>query len=216
METSKSLTGQNTGEQLTFSQAGFPVSRFPLPDSERAKMILAGSGRKCLELYERYAHLGLLSKILLESSVWHSKIFVLRWKVKRMKSNRLLFHLRASEHGTRGIGSGSLPTITSGADRNTDYKQGGKCLKGKLRSIPTLKAQLANGPGKHGQGGMDCQTALVTLTARAWKDTPGMSLQKGKRKRLDETGRQLGYETGLKLHPNFAEAMQGFPIGWTE
>jgi len=63
---------------------------------------------------------------------------------------------------------------------------------------------------------VDVQTALVTLTARAWKDTPGMNIQKGKRMRLDETGRQIGSETGLKLHPNFAEVMQGFPIGWSE
>ena len=213
---------QDSGIQLTLFAGDFHASHFPLQESKKGTQMTVFYGRKCYELYGKYSRLGLLVKMFLESSEWNSTIFVLRWKTKVTKSNRLLFHLQASERGIKETGYGSLPTIRSSESGDYQYSNGDKTrpvtltLTGKLKSIPTLKAQSANSPGKHGQGGMDVQTALATLTARAWKDTPGMNIQKGNRKRLDETGIQIGHETGLKLHPSFAEVMQGFPIGWTE
>jgi hypothetical protein len=55
------------------------------------------SGRKCCESYGRHARLGSLAKMLLESSIWHSRTYVLRWKIRAMKSNRLLFQLAPSK-----------------------------------------------------------------------------------------------------------------------
>lgn len=128
-------------EKSMSSPEVFPVSPFPLPDSERERKITAISGRKCYERYGRFSPIGLLVKTLLESSQWYNPAVKLRWDVKNLcserltekeycigrntsskqcvttlnvkdiPSNRLLFRLVPSERRTEETVSSLLPTV---------------------------------------------------------------------------------------------------------
>lgn len=59
---------------------------------------------------------------------------------------------------------------------------------------------------------------LPTVTARDWKDTPGMARQKGDRSRLDQLPRRLFADlnatTGFKLNPRWCLWFMGYPTEW--
>ena len=59
---------------------------------------------------------------------------------------------------------------------------------------------------------------LPTVTARDWKDTPGMARQKGDRSRLDQLPRRLFADlnatTGYKLNPRWCLWFMGYPTEW--
>ena len=74
--------------QLTLFAADSPVSRSVAPGSEWAQRTTVRSGQKCLELYKRSDHVGLLAKMLLESSAWQSRLVNLEWKVKPLTDLR--------------------------------------------------------------------------------------------------------------------------------
>lgn len=97
-------------EQLTLFPADFHANHSAQPEIGEEKMILAISGRKCLESSKNYGRLGLLEKMLLESQQWHSTIFSLSWKKKTTKQGRFYFQLAASARFTSGIDSPSWPT----------------------------------------------------------------------------------------------------------
>ena len=69
-----------------------------------------------------------------------------------------------------------------------------------LRS-PSPRKSDGNGPGKHGDGGIDLRTAMataymptpwVTPSSRDWKDSPGMTAErKDGRSRIDQLPRQM-------------------------
>ena len=94
-ETSKHSMARHIEESL-FSQEDFPASRSVMLGSEEARTMTAISGRKCSESYKRQGQLGLLVRMLLESSAWHSTKCVLTWKQKVTKSSRSLFQLAVS------------------------------------------------------------------------------------------------------------------------
>ena len=74
-----------------------------LPGSEAARLMTVTSGRKCLESYNSSSPLGLLVKMCLESSLWHSTRCFLTWKRRDMKPNVSLFRLAVS--GPHTVGS---------------------------------------------------------------------------------------------------------------
>ena len=102
-------------EQLTLFQGDSHVSRSAKPGSEWARKMTVTSGRKCFELYGKYARCGSLAKMCLESSIWHSTRCFLTWKVKATKHNRLLFQLAVSMPHTDEIESVFWPTPSTGA-----------------------------------------------------------------------------------------------------
>ena len=124
-----------------------PANHSPLPGEERERMMTATSGRRLSELLQRSGPLGLLAKMLLESSQWYSPLVSLRWQAERMRSerhttcirsaasssqsesvktlrisdipsSRLLFRLVPSAHPTTEIGFGLLPTPTASGEEN--------------------------------------------------------------------------------------------------
>ena len=106
-ETSKLSTARHIEESL-FSREDFPASRSVTPGSGEARTMTAISGRKCSESYKRQGQLGLLVRMLLESSAWHSTKCVLTWKQKVTKSSRSLFQLAVSMPRTEETESGLL------------------------------------------------------------------------------------------------------------
>lgn len=137
---SQQQTLQN-GEGKSMSlQGAFHANLSPSQVNERERMITATSGRTFSELYEKSDPLGLLVKMLVESSRWYSPARRLKWdakplclkrmtrkqysnksssskpsvrilSVRDIPSNRYLFRLVPSERPTAEIESGLLPTV---------------------------------------------------------------------------------------------------------
>ena len=106
-ETSKHSMARHIEESL-FSQEDFPASLSVVPGSNEARTMTAISGRKCSESYKRQGQIGLLVRMLLESSAWHSTKCVLTWKRVDTKSSRSLFQLAVSMPRTEEIEYGLL------------------------------------------------------------------------------------------------------------
>src|SRR3990167_10160049 len=83
-------------EQLTFLLEDSLVNPSAKQESEDRKKMTVSSGQRCCLLLKKQSQLGLLAKMLLESSNWHSNRCALIWKAKGMKSGRLLFQLAPS------------------------------------------------------------------------------------------------------------------------
>ena len=91
------------------------VNRLVLPGSEQARRMTVTSGQKCLESYENSGQLGLLVRMCLESSMWHSTRCLLTWKEKVTKSNVSLFRLAVSTPLTGENDVLLWPTPSTGA-----------------------------------------------------------------------------------------------------
>ena len=92
----------------TSTQQESPANPSQLPEEKKARKILDTSGRTCLKLLNTKDPLTALSKTLLASSLWHSTLYAMNWKVKATPQGRLLFQLQASTPHTKEQGSGSL------------------------------------------------------------------------------------------------------------
>lgn len=94
-------TGLRTVDVIS---GGFPCQPFPLPGSKEAGKMTATSGRKWLGLSKNCGPLGLLEKMLLESSGWHSPIFYLNWKPVDIGQGHFLYQLVLSGPDTGDTG----------------------------------------------------------------------------------------------------------------
>ena len=121
-------------EQLTLFPVDSPANRLALLGSEEARKMTVTSGRRCLELYENYSRLGLLVRMCLESSIWHSTRCLLTWRRKVTKSNVSLFQLAVSMPRTKERESLLWPTPSTGAS-----------LCGGTGNFKTLQAMAAKG-----------------------------------------------------------------------
>ena len=111
-------------EQLTLYPADSPVNHFPLPGSAEAQKMTVTSGQKCAELLQSCDPLGLLGKMLLESSIWRSTQCYLTWKPKATPQGRLLFQLVASAPRTDDTGQQLWLATPTAAD--AEGSSGGK------------------------------------------------------------------------------------------
>lgn len=159
-------------EQLTLFQEDSPASRSALPGSEEARRMTVTSGLKCLELYRNSGLLGLLVRMLLESSLWRSTRCWLTWKTKVTPSKRLLFRLvpstprtgetdarlsgveRWKENITGEDGEPILwktPIASDSANREFYHNSRGEPnLSGMVKMWPTPKASDCKGSGPAG------------------------------------------------------------------
>lgn len=116
-------------EQLTLFQGDSPASRLVLPGSEEARRMTVTSGRKCLELYRKSGPVGLLAKMLLESSIWRSTRCFLTWKTSDTPARRLLFRLVPSTPRTAETESQlwlGTPTAGTGTHGRSEKWREGK------------------------------------------------------------------------------------------
>jgi hypothetical protein len=116
-------------EQLTLFPEASHASLLVLPGSEKAIKMTVFSGLRCLELYRKCSLLGLLVKTLLGSSIWHSNKCALTWKIKIMKSNRLLFQLAASGLYTKEKEYLLWPTVRAAETGDYQYAHGDHAKK---------------------------------------------------------------------------------------
>jgi len=93
------------------------VSHSAKRESNKLKTTPDISGRKCLGLSGNAGPLGLLEKMLLDSSDCAWTEYSLIWKAKATPQGRLTFQLARSEHRTSGSGYGLLHTPTAKANQ---------------------------------------------------------------------------------------------------
>jgi len=120
-------------EQLTLFPPDTHASLFPTPGSDGARKMTATSGRRLSESYRKSGPVGLLAKMLLDTSLWGSTTSYLTWKTRATPRNRLLFQLQLSMPATDETGCSLWPAP---------------------------HANCHTGAGEKGGGGMDIQTAV--------------------------------------------------------
>jgi hypothetical protein len=207
----------------TSSPEDSPASLFPALEKEKARQTTVSSGLRCYELYGKYARLGSLAKMLLESSIWHSNRCVLNWKIRAMKSNRFLFQLAVSMPRIKGIESGLWPTATEDAAksmRSKKYKQGGTPLTYAVKMWPTPTTQevesdceLTKTGRRKTKDGKDSHSLNLARTVKMWP-TPWEFCHKDAK--TDRNKGNLGEKVGGSLNPMWVEWLMGFPTGWTD
>lgn len=221
-ETSSNLMGDSM-QALTSSPGATRASPSPLPGSEEARKMTVTSGLKCYESYKSVTRLGSLAKTLLGTSTWDSSKCVLTWKVKAMKSNRLLFQLVPSVPRTAGLESGLLPTasVCGNHNRKGASKTSGDGLATVVRMLPTPQARdyrTGDAPGSpRNQRKADQGWSLNVNDVVRMLPAPTAHLAKEQNSPAEYTRNTptIGAQIGLKLHPNFVEWMMGFPIDHT-
>lgn len=225
-------------EQLTlFPEASLDLaSRSVAPGSAEARMMTVTSGRRCSELSRKSGPLGLLEKMLLESSAWHSTRCFLTWKAKATKQGRLLFRLAPSTPRTGGTDAPLWLT-----PKATDYKGSGPAgsksaehdrAKGNLKGVVMYATPQARDyrTGQAKRWGNPARSRNLNDQAAAMYQTPttGAGLCGGtgnyqQLKALEASGqiseeerRSMAAGNGGQLNPAWVEWLMGFPPGWTE
>ena len=211
-KTSAKYEASYTQESL-FSQVGFPASRSVMPGSEEARTMTAISGHKCSESYKRQGQLGLLVRMLLESSAWHSTKCVLTWKQKVTKSSRSLFQLAVSMPRTEETECGLLRGGGGRCGRPQEHQAEGQTTR-------------RNACDHQDTGEQQISWVLFWPTITKFQSSPP---------RLPETMKKTGrnpmtnslidavqhiegkdYKQTGQLNPAWVEWLMGYPIGWTE
>jgi hypothetical protein len=106
---------------------------------------------------------------LLCKTEWYSRECALTWKVKAMKSSRLLFQLVPRVRRTGGTGFGLLHTPMAIYGEHPGMTSTTH-LTGQIAMLPTPHGNCSTGPGTEGrEGGENIQTAIGKST--------GMKLQ---------------------------------------
>ena len=215
-------------EQLTLSVGGSPVNRSPLPGSAEARRMTVSSGRKCSELSEKSGPLGLLAKMLLESSAWHSTMCYLTWKPKATPRKRLYFQLRASAPRTGEIGHVLWVGTPEAANANHNIRS--KRFRSKtlnpvefVQMWPTPTAMDAkDSMATHLRADATPTRSILlsqkiamwpTPKARDWKG--GLGTDKERQHHDLDKIVLLDAPNGGQLNPDWVEWLMNFPIGWT-
>ncbi|MNP14823.1 hypothetical protein D3C76_1071600 [compost metagenome] len=92
-------------EQLTLFQGDTLANLLVMPGSDKARKMTATSGQRYTAYYKRSDPVGLLVKMLLDTSLWASTMCFLTWETSGTPHNRLLFRLLPSVPRTEEIES---------------------------------------------------------------------------------------------------------------
>jgi hypothetical protein len=107
------------------------------------------------------------------------------------------------------------PTAEGNNNRKGLSEKSGDGLSTAVKNWPTPKAQNTTGPSRHGEGGIDLQTEVLWSTPiyHDGKNTGGPSSQR--RKTIELATQVLKDTKGMKLNPDWEDALMGFPVGWS-
>ena len=120
---------------LTSSQQDTLASPSLQQDNEEGLMTPDISGLTSDELYKHEGPLGVFSRMFLDTSLWGSRKYSLRWKVMDTKQKRSLYRLLPSTPTTGETGFGLWPTPTAHISKEAGYPAEGR------RNTPTLSYQ---------------------------------------------------------------------------
>ena len=212
MKTLQKKISPRTVEQLTFFPEDSPVSHLALQAIEKEQKTLDTSGLKCLEQFEKYPRHGLWGKtfaaLLIGQKGWFSTRCRLTWKLRATKSSHFYFQLAALMHGTEEIESGLLLTLTKQMRAEDPIEMRARAQKKNYKNgtvYNSLVSQLIYG-------------LIPTIGKNEGKGASQMRFRGSQEYRGAKTAEfmRTSKEDPLYLHPSFAEAMMGFPEGWTE
>ena len=189
--------------ELIFSQEDSLVNHTVQQESDLVKKMRDTSGRRCLERFGRFNHVGSWAKtfsdLLIGQTGWFSTKSKLTSKLKGTKYNHMYFQLYPSTHHTEGIESGLLPTPTCMDQSNaTATMKSTQVKEGSMHSV-TLTRAMAMGM---------LPTPRTSDERMHWKTENW----KG-----DDLGSHINEMLGTRSHlsPQFVLEMMGFPTDWT-
>ena len=212
--------------KLTSSAAGSPASLFPSPAGDRATEMIAGSGRRCFELW---LHSGRATSwqrtflaCCLTTTDGFSTRWPTRWKLRATKrSRRLWFQLALSARTTSATGPSLWPTPVKDGDRTTNYAQGGRSLGATARLYPTPRAIYGEHPGMTDPRHLTGAVRMVpTPWASDWKGCGPVGSKS--HKHMEGRGYLPAFvvpdreQAGGQLNPTWVEWLMGFPLRWTD
>lgn len=221
-------------EQLTLFLEDSPASRLALPGSEEARKMTVTSGRKCYALYRKSGPLGLLVRMLLESSIWRSTRCWLTWKASATPAKRLLFRLVPSMPRTEGTDARLWPTVRAEESGAYQYSQGKHdkltlTLTGAARLWPTPTARDCKGANStehlatSNHVGQLANYVKLIPTVTTGAGMCGGSENYKRLKEMEDAGvitteerRSMAAGNGGQLNPTWVEWLMGFPAGWTD
>lgn len=189
-------------EQLTLFPVDSRASPSALPGSAEAVRMTVTSGQRCSELLQKSSPLGLLAKMLLESSTWHSTLCWLTWNFKATKQGRLYFQLAASTPRISDTDAPLWPTPAArdckGANSMEHLQREGKRnhadqLANAVKLWPTVTASdyRARGPNSHQQGLPEAVLMWPTPTSRSGTGPSQTETRQG----------GMDLQTAAKLYP---------------
>ena len=189
-------------EQLTLFPVDSRASPSALPGSAEAVRMTVTSGQRCSELLQKSSPLGLLAKMLLESSTWHSTLCWLTWNFKATKQGRLYFQLAASTPRISDTDAPLWPTPAArdckGANSMEHLQREGKRnhadqLANAVKLWPTVTASdyRARGPNSHQQGLPEAVRMWPTPTSRSGTGPSQTETRQG----------GMDLQTAAKLYP---------------
>lgn len=138
-QTSESLTEESTQESL-FSPGDPHANPLVAPGSKEARMMTAGSGAKLCACLKKQSPIAPFSRTLLESSMWGSTEYFLRWEGSATKRNASIFRLVPWTRRNCDIESGLSVCWVS--PTRTDQSRGSQPPRPHDTGIP-LNQQLA-------------------------------------------------------------------------
>lgn len=111
------MTQIDLEDWLTSSAEDTPASRSHKPGSASAIKMTDISGQRCLQLSRLSGPLGLLEKMLLDTSLWASTRCYLTWKAQATPAGATLFRLSPQTPRTDETDAGLLHTPTATANQ---------------------------------------------------------------------------------------------------
>ena len=197
-------------KQSQYYQEDFLANHSVQPGSDEARMMTVTSGQKCSELYRRSDPVGLLVKMLLESSHWRSTRCFLTWKESATPAKRLLFRFVPSMPRIDETAVQLLPTPTTPRAHDTENTVGryvpSQNQKDLARYVALYPTPRANDGEKRGNVSPDPRNGLPGYV-RMWP-TPtagqcGMTATTGGRpiEKSTKLTTQVWLEEQAKLFP---------------
>lgn len=198
------------------------------------------SGQKCGESSKSADRLGLLVKMLEDSSAWHSQIGSLSWtmkdlpKKKRRRSSKAsgktlktwdigqsqsLYQLARSGHRTKDIESSSSGLWSTPNAADAVGTTGGgqtRSLRDDVRMWSTPHANCHTGAGDKGEGGINIQTSASLWPTPTAQDSKNATLPPSQAERGTIPGAVMRLGQSGQLNPDWVESLMCVPEGWTD
>ncbi|GAS82429.1 unknown protein [Paenibacillus amylolyticus] len=209
-----------TVEQLTLFPLDSPVSHSATPDNGGALTMSVISGRRLCESLQMSGPLGLLAKMLLDSSVWQSQLGELQWKAELLPEKRTKTFTRRYIHNKRlCLSDVSVRTLKTSVTKSKfmcfRLHLSGPRTKETGRSLWATPS-AADSVGNHGGGqSKSLRTDIYNTTKDYWATPQARDFRSGddptgpRAQRKQEQGWTRNLNDQVKLWPTPKSTLRG-------